>query len=61
MPISELTRAWLGSSGTGIDLMIYGAFIVLMCVYEPEGIGHGGAPARPWRRARAEGGVMSGS
>jgi len=38
MPISELTRAWLGSSGTGIDLMIYGAFIVLMCVYEPEGI-----------------------
>ncbi len=38
MPISERTRAWLGSSGTGIDLMIYGAFIVLMCVYEPEGI-----------------------
>jgi branched-chain amino acid transport system permease protein len=38
MPISELTRAWLGSSGTGIDLMIYGAFIVLMCVYEPEGL-----------------------
>ena len=38
MPISELTRAWLGSGGTGIDLMIYGAFIVLMCVYEPDGL-----------------------
>ncbi len=38
IPISELTRAWLGSGGTGIDLMIYGAFIVLMCVYEPEGL-----------------------
>jgi branched-chain amino acid transport system permease protein len=38
MPISELTRAWMGSSGSGIDLMIYGAFIVLMCVYEPNGL-----------------------
>ncbi|MEA4883313.1 MAG: branched-chain amino acid ABC transporter permease [Clostridia bacterium] len=38
IPMSELTRAWLGSGGTGIDLMIYGAFIVLMCVYEPEGL-----------------------
>ncbi len=38
VPVSELTRAWLGSSGTGIDLMIYGAFIVLICVYQPEGL-----------------------
>jgi branched-chain amino acid transport system permease protein len=38
MPLSELTRAWLGSAGTGIDLMIYGAFIVLICVYQPEGL-----------------------
>ncbi len=38
MPISELTRAWLGSGGTGVDLMIYGAFIVLICIYEPDGL-----------------------
>jgi len=38
MPISELTRAWMGSSGSGIDLMIYGVFIVLMCVFEPDGL-----------------------
>lgn len=38
IPVSELTRAWMGSSGTGIDLMIYGAFIVLICVYQPEGL-----------------------
>ena len=38
LPISELTRAWMGSTGTGIDMMIYGAFIVLICVYQPEGL-----------------------
>jgi branched-chain amino acid transport system permease protein len=38
VPVSELTRAWMGSGGTGIDLMIYGAFIVLICVYQPEGL-----------------------
>ncbi len=38
MPISELTRAWMGSGGSGVDLMIYGAFIVLICVYEPDGL-----------------------
>ena len=38
IPVSELTRAWMGASGTGIDLMIYGAFIVLICVYQPQGL-----------------------
>lgn len=38
VPVSELSRAWLGSRGTGIDLMLYGAFIVLICVYQPEGL-----------------------
>ncbi|MCR4424706.1 MAG: branched-chain amino acid ABC transporter permease [Firmicutes bacterium] len=38
VPISELTRAWLGAGGKGIDLMIYGAFIVVICVFEPEGL-----------------------
>ncbi|NLY51674.1 MAG: branched-chain amino acid ABC transporter permease [Firmicutes bacterium] len=38
LPISELTRAWMGSTGTGIDMMIYGAFIVLICVYQPQGL-----------------------
>ncbi|HOA15230.1 MAG TPA: branched-chain amino acid ABC transporter permease [Bacillota bacterium] len=59
MPISELTRAWLGSGGTGIDLMIYGAFIVLMCVYEPDGLT--GIAAKVGRRlkARREGRVAA--
>jgi branched-chain amino acid transport system permease protein len=62
IPISELTRAWMGSAGTGLDLMIYGAFIVLMCVYKPEGLvglirgvqssmaaGRGKEAAAPWQ------------
>jgi branched-chain amino acid transport system permease protein len=38
VPVSEYTRALLGAGGRGIDLMLYGAFIVLICVFEPDGV-----------------------
>lgn len=38
IPLSEFTRMKLGGSGTGIDLMIYGALIVLISVFQPKGI-----------------------
>lgn len=46
VPLSEYTRAWLGSGGRGIDLMIYGGLIVLFCVTEPRGV------IGLWRRLR---------
>ena len=38
MPISEITRVMLGLKGTGIDMMIYGALITLISVYQPKGV-----------------------
>ncbi len=38
MPISEITRVMLGHKGTGIDMMIYGALITLISVYQPKGV-----------------------
>ncbi|MGE5552974.1 MAG: branched-chain amino acid ABC transporter permease [Betaproteobacteria bacterium] len=38
VPLSEYSRALLGSGGRGIDLMLYGAFIVLICIFEPDGV-----------------------
>ncbi len=38
VPISEYSRALLGAGGRGIDLMLYGAFIVLICIFEPDGV-----------------------
>lgn len=38
VPVSEYSRALLGAGGRGIDLMLYGAFIVLICVFEPGGV-----------------------
>jgi branched-chain amino acid transport system permease protein len=52
VPVSELTRVTLGHRGTGVDMMIYGALITLISVYQPKGVwgllaGRGG----PRRRA----------
>ncbi|HEX9052699.1 MAG TPA: branched-chain amino acid ABC transporter permease [Anaeromyxobacter sp.] len=49
VPVSEVTRATLGHRGTGIDMMIYGALITLISVYQPKGVwgliaGRGGRP-----------------
>jgi branched-chain amino acid transport system permease protein len=38
LPISEITRVQLGTKGTGIDMMIYGALIMLISAYQPKGV-----------------------
>lgn len=38
IPLSEYTRALLGGTGKGIDLMIYGALIVIVACFEPRGV-----------------------
>jgi branched-chain amino acid transport system permease protein len=38
MPVSEVTRVMLGHKGTGMDMMIYGALITLISVYQPKGV-----------------------
>lgn len=38
VPLSEYSRAWLGSRGRGADLMIYGLLIMLFCITEPRGL-----------------------
>ncbi len=38
IPLSEITRVELGERGTGVDMMIYGALITLISVYQPKGV-----------------------
>ena len=38
IPLSEMTRIWLGHKGTGIDMLIYGFLITLISVYQPKGV-----------------------
>jgi branched-chain amino acid transport system permease protein len=38
LPLSEVTRVWLGYKGTGVDMMIYGALIMLISAYQPQGV-----------------------
>lgn len=38
IPISELTRTFLGGTGRGIDLVMYGFLIMLVAVVQPAGI-----------------------
>jgi amino acid/amide ABC transporter membrane protein 2, HAAT family (TC 3.A.1.4.-) len=38
IPLSEYTRNYLGGTGKGIDLMIYGALIILIACFEPQGV-----------------------
>ncbi len=51
VPLSEITRVKLGHKGTGIDMMIYGALITLISVYQPKGVW--GFRAKLGRRAPA--------
>lgn len=50
IPLKELTSTYLGSSGSGVDLMIYGALIVVVALARPQGlvslIGLGGRAPR---------------
>ncbi len=38
IPLSELTRSYLGGSGSGVDLMIYGGLIVAVALLRPQGL-----------------------
>lgn len=38
VPLSELTRVYLGGTGGTVDLLIYGALIVLICIFRPQGL-----------------------
>jgi branched-chain amino acid transport system permease protein len=38
IPVTELTRSYLGGSGSGYDLIIYGSLIMLVATLKPEGL-----------------------
>jgi len=38
IPLQEYSRIWLGGTGKGIDLIVLGALIVLICIFEPRGV-----------------------
>ena len=38
IPLTELTRSYLGGSGSGIDLIIYGLMIIVIALFRPEGL-----------------------
>jgi branched-chain amino acid transport system permease protein len=38
IPISELSRSYIGGSGSGVDLMIYGALVVGVALARPTGL-----------------------
>lgn len=38
IPMTELTRSYLGGTGRGIDLIIYGVLIMVIALAKPEGI-----------------------
>ncbi len=38
IPIAELTRGALGGTGTTLDLVLYGALIILVSVFQPNGL-----------------------
>ena len=38
IPLTEVTRSYLGGGGSGIDLILYGALIMLVALLKPEGI-----------------------
>jgi branched-chain amino acid transport system permease protein len=50
IPLTELTRSYVGGSGKGIDLIVYGALVMLIALARPEGLISLFAPRR---RARA--------
>ena len=38
IPVSELSRSYLGGSGRGVDLMLYGGLIMLVALARPQGL-----------------------
>ena len=38
IPLTEFSRSYMGGSGSGIDLMIYGALVMGVALFKPEGL-----------------------
>jgi branched-chain amino acid transport system permease protein len=38
IPLTEVTRSYLGGTGSGVDLVIYGVLIMLIALVRPEGL-----------------------
>ncbi len=38
VPLSEFTRIYFGGTGGTVDLIVYGALIVLICIFRPSGL-----------------------
>jgi branched-chain amino acid transport system permease protein len=38
IPLAELTRSYMGGTGKGIDLLVYGALIIVIALARPEGL-----------------------
>jgi branched-chain amino acid transport system permease protein len=38
IPVTELTRSYMGGSGRGTDLIVYGALVMLVALARPEGL-----------------------
>ena len=38
IPLTELTRSFIGGSGRGVDLIVYGGLIVAISLARPEGL-----------------------
>ncbi len=38
IPLTELTRSYIGGSGRGVDLIVYGGLIVVIALARPEGL-----------------------
>ncbi len=38
IPVTELTRSFIGGSGRGVDLIVYGGLIVLISLTRPDGL-----------------------
>ncbi|QHJ01613.1 branched-chain amino acid ABC transporter permease [Xylophilus rhododendri] len=49
IPLTEFSRSYMGGSGSGLDLMIYGALVMAVALLKPEGLVRL-LPAWPWRR-----------
>jgi branched-chain amino acid transport system permease protein len=37
-PLSEFTRIQFGGTGSGVDLLIYGALLTIVAVFQPTGL-----------------------
>jgi branched-chain amino acid transport system permease protein len=38
IPLTEVTRSFIGGSGRGVDLILYGSLIILISLARPEGL-----------------------